>query len=87
MGIGLCLQCVSEIKAAEPGALNGRIPSFGITLAPMMIPIAGPTGQVVGVQVATVPACWEHISGPDAAERRSPLLVAQGSVPRAAQGS
>jgi len=86
MGLGLCLQCIGEIKAAKPDALNGRTPAFGITLAPMIVPIGGPGGQLMGMGVAAVPACWEHVSGPEQAEQRSPLIVAQGTVPRAAAG-
>jgi len=86
MGLGLCLQCITEIKAAPPDALNGRTPAFGITAAPVIVPITGPGGQILGMAVASVPACWDHVSGPQDSEQRSPLLVAQGPVPRAAAG-
>ena len=79
-GLGYCLTCITEyIQQPDPASM----PNFAITMTPTAVPIAGPGGQIAGIGVVTVPACYQHIN-PQAApqQQRRPLLVASSGLPQ-----
>jgi len=75
MGLGLCLNCLSEMKTGQ----RRDMANFAITLCPTVIPIPTPQGTAIGS--LAVPTCWDHIGGGEQpAEQKRPLLIATGAL-------
>jgi hypothetical protein len=74
MGLGLCLACLTMLKAAPKDAVEGQAAAFAITMAPTIVPV--PQAQVIGI--VAVPTCWEHLNPGQNGPQRKPLLVAGG---------
>jgi len=71
MGIGLCLPCITEMAHAEPDAIAAKMPNFGATLAPFMVPGAG---------MIAVPTCADHVLAMARSAQRKPILMAGGPL-------
>lgn len=71
MGIGICLPCITEMVHADAKATAGKIPHFGVTFAPFMVPGAG---------MIAVPTCGDHVTAMIKSAQRKPILAASGRV-------
>jgi hypothetical protein len=77
MGLGMCLACLTMLKQLKPDAAEGKAAQFAIAMAPTILPIPGPGGQIIGMAAVAVGTCWDHLNaGPG--EQHKPLLVAGG---------
>ena len=56
VGLGLCLQCLTEYKVGERAKVN-----YALTLAPSPVPLSNGM-QIIGIAAVAVPACWDHLA-------------------------